>query len=213
MRGRSLQAFLVVAILLAIPALWMQLTMDKFALHLVANVFHGPWLDQVFPVFTEFANGWVPTGIALLLLFKSWRAFLMMGLSAGLSAIGVQMLKRLVFSAHDRPSMYLEQMPGLRLVPGVALHQHFSFPSGHATAAFSMCLAMAVIIGKRGPAVLLAIFAACLGYSRVYLSMHFTEDVLAGAGLGCLFGTAVYWLLYQGPWAGCTGLDKSPFRR
>ncbi|MCC6840779.1 MAG: phosphatase PAP2 family protein [Flavobacteriales bacterium] len=213
MRAKSLRAFLLTSLLLAIPvaaALW---RLDKFALHLAMNELHGRWSDSLFPLITELANGWVPTVLALLLLWKSWRAFLMMGLATGLSAILVQLLKHMVFEGHDRPSMFMDRMPGLQVVAGLDLHSHFSFPSGHSTAAFSMCLALAVVFAKQVPAVCLALAAGLLAFSRVYLSQHFAEDILAGAFLGCATGALVYALLYQGPWRHYTALDRSPLRR
>ncbi len=211
MRAKSLSAFLTVALLLAIPAGGAHWVMGRFALHQAVNAYHYRLLDLLFPVLTEVANGWVPVCLSLLLLFKNWRSFLMMGLSTGLSAIVVQSLKRLVFVDFDRPSMYLERMRDLHLVVGVDLHHYNSFPSGHATAAFSMCLAMAVVAGKQGTAVLLAIGAALLAYTRVYLSQHFTEDIVAGALLGCSVGVGVYVLLYQTAWGKRNALDYSPF--
>lgn len=213
MREKSLRAFLLTAALLALPAavgLW---RMGRFAFHVAANGFHTSFLDGFFPLFTELANGWVPVALSLLLLFHSWRSFLMMGLSTGLSALVVQSLKRLVFEGEDRPSMFLGQMQGLHLVAGVDLHHHFSFPSGHSTAAFSMCLALAVVAGKRFPAVLLACAAALLAYSRVYLSQHFTSDILAGMAVGCITATMVYLLLYRSAWGMRPQLDRSPIRR
>lgn len=136
----------------------------------------------------------------------------MMALATGLSALVVQWLKRRVFEEFDRPSMFLEHMPGLPLVGGVELHHYFSFPSGHTTAAFSMCLALAVIIGRRGAAILLAVLAVLLGYSRVYLSQHFAEDVVAGAFTGSLVAVAVYLVLYHGRLGRNTRLDASPLR-
>ncbi len=213
MREKALKAFLLTATALAVPAALSVLRMDKYHLHLAMNSFHGPLPDAAFPVLTELANGFVPAILAVLLLFQSWRSFLMMGLSTGLSALVVQFLKRAVFNDHDRPAMFLDHMGGLHTVAGVDLHHYFSFPSGHSTAAFSMCLALAVVIGKRPAAVVLALFAALLAYSRVYLSQHFTEDILAGAIVGCLVGAAVYMFLYRGAWGRRSTLDRSPFLR
>ena len=211
MREKSLWTFVGCAFVLALPAIIGAWRLDPLALHLAMNRFHSPWADAFFSVTTNFANGWVPTMVALLMLLRTWRAFLMVGLSAGLSAILVQTLKHTFFAGSFRPAMFLNDMPGLQLVQGFELHHYFSFPSGHATTAFSMCLALAVIIGRRVPAALLAVLAAVLAFSRVYLSQHFTEDILAGALIGTLSGVAVHWLLYQGPWARRTRLDRSPF--
>lgn len=211
-RTRSLWAFVLVTALMALPVLIAVLRIDKLALHASINAHHAPWADVFFRVWTWAAAGWTPTVLALALLWKSWRAFLMLGLSAGLSALVVQGLKHFVFGDHDRPVEFATGMPTLYLVPGEEMNHHFSFPSGHSTAAFSMCLALAVIIGRRVPAVLFAVIAASLAYSRVYLSQHFTEDVLAGACVGTCTGIAVYYLVYHGKWGRNAALDRSPFR-
>jgi membrane-associated phospholipid phosphatase len=78
----------------------------------------------------------------------------------------------------------------------------YSFPSGHTSGAFAVfgyVLARAIANQFRprwqGPLVaLLALWAICVGMSRVYLGVHWPGDVLAGAclGLGWAFlGAAV----------------------
>lgn len=211
MRERSLWTFTVCAVLIATPGIIGVLQLDHLALHMAVNRYHAQWADLLFPILTELANGWVPTTVALLLLWKSWRAFLMLGLSAALSAIVVQSLKHGFFGHIDRPSMFLAKMPGLHLVAGMDLHNHFSFPSGHSTAAFSMCAALAVVVGKPVPAALLAVLAALLAFTRVYLSQHFTEDALAGAFVGTVVTIGVYFLLYRTAWGRRPALDRGPF--
>lgn len=211
MRGRSLWTFTTCALLLALPGIYGVLRLGHLDLHMAINRYHAPWADLLFPLITELANGWVPTAVALLLLWKNWRSFLMVGLSAALSAMVVQSLKHGFFGHIDRPSMFLDKMPGLHLVAGLELHHHFSFPSGHSTAAFSMCAGLAVVIGKPLPAALLAILAVLLAFTRVYLSQHFTEDALAGALVGTVITIGVYFLLYRTAWGDRQALDRSPF--
>lgn len=213
MRERSLLIFMIVALGIALPAIVAVWRMDHLALHMAMNQYHGPFMDLVFPYITDLASGWLTAALALILLRKSWRAFLMVGLTSISSAVVVQLLKQLIFPQVVRPSAFLEGMPGLSLVAGVELHRYMSFPSGHTTAAFSLCIGLAVVIGRPWPAAILAVVAAILAYSRVYLSQHFTEDILAGALLGSLVGIGVYWALYRGEWAHNSGLDRSPFRR
>lgn len=213
MRERSLWIFTVCAVLLAIPALIGVIRLDHLALHLAVNRFHAPWADHLFPFVTELANGWVPAVLAVLLLWKSWRSFLMLGLSAGFSAIILQSLKHTFFADIDRPSMFLDKMPGLHVVAGLDLYHHFSFPSGHSTVAFSMCAALAVVVGRPVPAALLAVLATVLAFSRVYLSQHFTEDVLAGALVGTSLAIGVFFLLYRTAWGKRPALDRTPFKR
>jgi membrane-associated phospholipid phosphatase len=152
----------------------------------------------------------MPVIVALLFLFKDHRSFLMVGLSAGLSALVVQLIKFAV--EQPRPSMYLELMPGLRLVDGVELLRTHSFPSGHATAAFSTCLALAVITARPVPVVLFALLAAAIAFSRVYLSQHFTEDVVAGATIGTFTAVVVHRWLYVSSFAERPWLERSFLR-
>jgi undecaprenyl-diphosphatase len=59
---------------------------------------------------------------------------------------------------------------------------HFSFPSGHTSAAFMM----AVICGFFYPSIflLLLCWASLVGFSRVALGVHFPADTVVGMSLG-----------------------------
>lgn len=209
---RPIAAFLIVAVAFAVPALIAVWNTEQLELHGWMNRHHPHWADQFFAWFTHAADGLVPTGLALLLLaIKDVRAFLMMGLSCGLSAIVVQFLKRSVFAGHHRPAKFQEQLQDLHWVQGIDLHHHFSFPSGHATAAFAMCLALAVIINRTGWAAALAFLAVLMAYSRVYLSQHFTEDILAGAALGTVTALLVQHLVYAGRLSSKPWMDRRLF--
>lgn len=68
-----------------------------------------------------------------------------------------------------------------------------SFPSGHAMTAFATAAAVAVLAPRmRWPVLALA---ALIGFSRVYLGVHFWLDVLVGAVLGVVIGAAFAWPL------------------
>lgn len=211
-RAQAVRTFLATVACGALPPLIAVFTTDKLPLHEAINSRHVALFDFLFRWLTHLADGLVPTAIAIaLLLWKDLRSGLMVGLSAGLSAIVVQFLKRSVFRL-DRPAEFLDAMPALDLVAGVDLHHHFSFPSGHSTAAFSTALALAVIIGRTGYAFAFALLACLIAFTRVYLSQHFTEDVLAGAALGCLTALGVYALLYRGRFSEGPWLDRSLLR-
>lgn len=64
----------------------------------------------------------------------------------------------------------------------------FSFPSGHTSAAFSAAMGFSYYMKKRWPKVLLFVAAAITGFTRIYISIHWTTDVLAGAINGILCG-------------------------
>lgn len=213
-RTRSLGLFVLAGAVLALPAVVAIAMVEKFALHAGINAHHTPWADLFFRVVTHFADGVVPALLALLLLVtKDLRSFLMMALSSGLSAVVVQLLKRQVFADAYRPGMFRDRLEGIYWVEGIELHHHFSFPSGHATAAFSMCIALAVVLGRPAWAVVLAVMASIMAFSRVYLSQHFTEDIVAGAALGVLTGVLVHHLLYRSAFSRKAWLDRRLVRR
>jgi len=60
-----------------------------------------------------------------------------------------------------------------------------SFPSGHAATGF-MCAAVLAQGSKAAPA--WYTLAALVAFSRVYVRMHHTSDVVAGAALGAVLG-------------------------
>jgi membrane-associated phospholipid phosphatase len=212
MRERAVNVFLVGWAMVVLPAAIAVFGMDRFALHLRLNSWHTPAGDVVLRLVTHLADTPVPIALSFLLLLHSWRAFLLMGLGNGLAALLVQAIKHGPAAHMLRPTMHLDEMAGLPLVPGVDQLLHHSFPSGHAAAAFGSALALSVLVGRPRPALLFVLLAVTIGFSRIYLSQHFAEDVLAGAIIGTLLTWAVYRLLYRMPFAGRPWLERSPLR-
>ena len=64
----------------------------------------------------------------------------------------------------------------------IAASDRFSFPSGHTSAAFCLCVMTSLVFG--GLAGVLFIWAVAVGLSRVIVGVHFPGDIVAGALLG-----------------------------
>ncbi|MFY9198194.1 MAG: phosphatase PAP2 family protein [Acutalibacteraceae bacterium] len=65
-----------------------------------------------------------------------------------------------------------------------------SFPSGHTGLAFAFALSL-LVYGKKGVTFGL-VFAILMGFSRMYLYVHYPTDVIFGAIIGSLCGYFAY---------------------
>ncbi|MCK4921460.1 MAG: phosphatase PAP2 family protein, partial [Bacteroidales bacterium] len=69
-------------------------------------------------------------------------------------------------------------------VPGIELHSHHSFPSGHTATAFALFFGLSLFVKNQWYKSSLLLFATLIGYSRIYLGQHFPADVIAGSVIG-----------------------------
>jgi undecaprenyl-diphosphatase len=79
-----------------------------------------------------------------------------------------------------------------------------SFPSDHATAAFSFAIAFLCWF-RLLPGALIMLLALAIAWSRIYLGVHWPLDMLGGflvAGVGCLF-SQLLWNLFGEAIAAC----------
>ncbi len=123
-------------------------------------------------------------GTALLGLRANWRGLGTLALTLLLAWLIADVLLK---PAVGRPRPFV-QAP-TETVLGPAPHDG-SFPSGHATCAFGSALALSVSAPEAWP--LWWLLAVGIGYSRVYVGVHYPLDVIGGAALGlCCAATAL----------------------
>ena len=154
----------------------------------VLNAIQGlrtPLGDALMPAVSALGHSgwfWIVVG-AVMLLFKKTRqcgCAVLLGLLMA-TLLGNSLIKPLV--QRTRP---YDVVPDFALL--VARETSFSFPSGHTITAFAAATAIAVTIttgsGLRWLGWSAFALAVLIGFSRLYLYVHFPTDVLAGAVLG-----------------------------
>lgn len=140
-------------------------------------------LDMAMPFITRLGDGgilWICCSLLLLILPRTRKAGAAMAVSLGLEVLCCNVLLK-PFVARIRPCDV--DLAVQLLIPHP---EGFSFPSGHTGASFAA--ASALYFGRsrlRAPAFVLA---ALIGFSRLYLYVHYPTDVLAGALLGIMLG-------------------------
>ncbi len=72
----------------------------------------------------------------------------------------------------------------------------YGFPSSHSANSWGLAFFGMQLVRNRKLSLFLVVWALVMSYSRIYLGVHYTGDILVGAIIGCLMGTLVY-LLYH----------------
>ena len=149
----------------------------------------GPVLDGAMSFYTKLGDGgmlWIVLSLVLLLFPRTRRAgaLSLAAMLAGMVCTNL-ILKPLV--DRDRPWLVVEGLIHL-----VAEDDPHSFPSGHTCAAFAAASVWWRTLPKRWMGWTAVVLAALMGFSRLYVGVHFPSDVLVGmcVGLGC--GWAVW---------------------
>ncbi|MGL4599498.1 MAG: phosphatase PAP2 family protein [Bacteroidia bacterium] len=158
---------------------------EKLVLHGQINGVYSNWADWLFLFFTWVGDGITCTIFLVLFLFVRARTAWVSGIAAILASGITYLLKTTAFYGEARPilAFQMANLP-IRAVPGLENNMYNTFPSGHTTLIFAVCCSLAFHYQKTGQQLGLLLLAACVGFSRVYLSQHFMNDIFAGALIG-----------------------------
>ena len=132
----------------------------------------------------NYVNAGIPVGVLVDGLIRNDDRTKRNGLYMATSTAATYLLNLAIKQLVRRPRPFLTDT---RLVP-VYRPGEFSFPSGHTSSVFSMATSLSRAYSKWYVIAPSYLWAAGVGYSRMYLGVHYPTDVAAGAVLGT--GTA-----------------------
>jgi undecaprenyl-diphosphatase len=178
------------------------LTLDINLLNLINQKLTAIWLDYVMLFLTN-QKFWLPMlGVVVIWGAIRWKPYFRMTcltlliIIPLLEGISSHIFKKIIY--RPRPC---KELP-VRLITSCS--RVSSFPSSHAVS--SMGSAAWVSLRHPKATVYLMVFAFLIGYSRIYVGVHYPSDVLAGFILGWLVALLIYfaskkWLVdkYRNP--------------
>jgi undecaprenyl-diphosphatase len=164
-------------------------------LFLFLNSFHSLFWDQVMYAISSVII-WVPLYLVILIYLGNAykRKFIIILLFIVLAVtltdqISVQLFKNVV--QRLRPCHEPSLQGQVHLVNGVCGGM-YGFVSSHAANSFNVALISLLFIRKRWYTISIILWAAVVGYSRIYLGVHYPGDVICGSILGAVIGWSIF---------------------
>lgn len=147
--------------------------------------FSTPFLDSFFQIVTQLGHYYV---YILLLLFLYWCVDRRTAHRIAVLYLCSMWLNGYLKEVYATPRPSLQQ--GVRVL---ATEDSFSFPSGHSQGAMTFWTALAWSYGSKLLWLIAALVIVLVGFSRMYLGVHFLVDVVGGYLIG--LALVVLWAL------------------
>jgi undecaprenyl-diphosphatase len=167
-------------------------------LFLFLNSFNSPFWDQVMSVISGTAT-WIPLYLAILIYLgvKLRKKFLVLILIIVIAVTLSDQISVLIKnSVHRLRPCHEPSLEGMvHLVKGYC-GGLYGFVSSHASNSFMVAMLCLLLIRRRWFTWFIITWALVVGYSRIYLGVHYPGDVICGSILGMLIGWGIF-LFYQ----------------
>ncbi len=174
-------------------ALW-----NKTDIHLLINKYHNPQADLFFSNLTSLGLGITIVPVLLILVFVRFRYIIISLLGFVLTFTINDTLKAILHT--PRPiTVFGDLHQTLYLVPKVEMFSWNGLPSGHTATAFCMFCLLAFYTKNNWLKIFYFVIAFLIGYSRMYLSEHFFQDVYLGSIVGVGSALSAYSLVMKAP--------------
>lgn len=152
----------------------------------------SPILDRAMVFLTFLGEGgliWILAIVAMLITKKYRRA----GIASAGSLLSCFLLGNYVIKPLVGRIRPCNVYPMVELI--IKAPSDFSFPSMHTATAFSV--AVIIFMRSRAWGTPALVLASLIAISRVYLYVHYTTDIIAGAIFGTGFALFFYWLFFK----------------
>ncbi len=170
-------------------------SLDK-QLFLFINSLHSPFWDKVMWIIS-YPPTWIPLYLAILvvLILKYRRKMIMLVIVIALLITAADQLSVAVKNAVRRPRPCWEKtLEGEVHTVNGQCGGRYGFVSSHASNSFAVALLSLCLLRKRWFGISIVVWALIVGYSRIYLGVHYPGDVLCGSMLGAATGLSAYLL-------------------
>ncbi|MFM9919771.1 phosphatase PAP2 family protein [Lacisediminihabitans sp. H27-G8] len=171
-------------------------TVDEVLYRAIAG-FRAPWLEGPSLALNQLGGGSIALFVvpaiaaaALLLTRGVWAALVVLPLRP-IAQWAVEALK----ATFERP-----RPPHREIAVSLS-----AYPSGHSAVAASLIVVFALLVRHRWFTVFGVVYVVAMGYSRLYLNVHWFTDTVGGTALGIAIGLAV--------WAAAGGIRSLVSRR
>lgn len=152
---------------------------DISLLHFINSKLRCKLLDKIMPIITFFGSATFCAIFVVMTIISRNKDVKNLGVITSFSIIVSSGITHFIKRVKNRIRPYIN-------IPGIVVNKigvdDYSFPSGHTTAAFS--IGMSIALKFTGLATVSLILAALVGFSRIYLGVHYPTDVGAGVVVG-----------------------------
>ncbi len=140
------------------------------------------YIDNPLPI------SFIVLSICIYMGYKKWYGDILFLLSSIFGSSALMFITK-IFIQRPRPELHIIKVFG------------YSFPSGHATISTALAFALYLILKNRIKhkkilLILSIMYPILISFSRVYLSVHYLSDVIAGIGLA-LFWVSLVALVFE----------------